>query len=1673
MKANNKIYFIVLFFSFFSLIHSLAEYNYDILHLNSEFPKVCPAEDGNILALSTPVGEQKFIQSKLDKEAKPIYDNFTMNYGYTGSAQLLYNEKQGNNSYLLFCHNKQDIAGHESKENLITFSDQDEKPRVDERIKRIYPSMSGVALKNGKILIAGINITSSKYAETTAGVEIYDPFSKEYGNGLTFSAHSNYISCYEQSKNNIYCVYVSYEDAFVTQLRIKHIIYNSYGSVDTLSIKADKVIKNFYTEFNYLKAVAFNQTEAVVLFQTGNSESEPELGNSGQDLFYYHLQVDDTDVVKVKRYELLFNKCKYVKDPEDYNADISVLSLKRIYAICQYEDNKFQGFMITPGVKRIQKFSLPYDNSGEIIEVKNPVFAKFNKSLALFYTLKTKKKKKKTAYFLLNYPECKDSKQSHLLPIHHQIVITKLPTLYMSNPYPANRQNEEIYLRILDNSGINIFNEKTNEKILNDFDYKDEELGLKVVSESLEENYSLEFSATRNDELDGVIFGRTCKINLYTPKCLSQCYSCTKKGTEEHNYCLGCAEGSYYEEEDETTIDEGFGKPHNCKNCDISCTSCYGKYLFLSSGKPNQTTNCIKCDYKNGYYHYEKDNRTCISKLNQSEWEKVIEHPIYLDKTPSDKPEQWRWRHCHDNCASCSGPGTDEDNQCDSCKENEGLFFYCNQTKGNGIPGSCHNDCLNNGYYLHKDEEDKMNKCCPCLKHCKVCKNETKCEDCFPPFYKTPEWDKCNKTCNSCLAYDDELRECVFCRDRYNHTDKFPRYNYKQKCYAPILEDFHLIDDVCYNITKCDKSCFTCAPENSSLCTQCSQGYYKEDFFGKEQPKTFRCFSKRQCQGVEEYPPEKDHRVGGVPIEENGELVCLNCKLRNNSYRQPEDNFYCGTKIPKTFVDIDEYNKLTKCYTRCKTCDNWGNACFMNCKSCLDSQNYDLIQYDIKNQLGNCYRKAHKCGIYPYYHDYEIAEVLGYDEDNCGEKCDVCLYNFTCPDSFPYFNFETHECVEFCPLTRVMGNQCSLNNSNALANLLKNPFGLRNPYDFLYSPGVINRLMKTELLQYLATAYNIDVNVLEKSINNYLESGTIFNLPNSQIIFGNNISITLTSVRIEKEKNISTGDPPSNETIVDLSACEALLKKKYGIPEDEDLLIVKGDTIKKMSESYFGKSVEYQVFSISLQCFLPLNDCAEQDTPVIVTNPFSTQELVTELQNKIGAIVSNGYDPFNSESPFYNDICTPFTNENGNDVLLNERRTDYFNENINICDKDCTFSHYDPKTKMYTCKCKIQILGKESEENGTKSETTYVNKTLPESFYKRQKNSNIEVIKCSSQVFSSSGQKKNFGSYCLITCFAGFLVSVVYYFVKGKESLNLIFYRLSKFSAPASPPKQGQEHEQKQKQEQKQRKKQKQEKNKEKDKDKEQYEDFLSKGSKPKIQKNPENIEKDLVLNDIELNGADYDIATQNDYRTYGQCYWSLLKNKQIFIFTFYTSNDHNLRVVKIALFILFISFYFAFTALFFNDKIMREIYTYKGNTNAAIHVPNIILSTFCCIIMNFIVRFVSLSERDISKITQEKNPEKRKALAEKTRRALKIKLIILFVISGLLIALCWYYVSAFCAVFKNSQGPYFTNLLIAFVVCNIWPCVTSLIPPFFRKKSLHDSDSPCMYRFSQIIAYI
>ena len=78
-------------------------------------------------------------------------------------------------------------------------------------------------------------------------------------------------------------------------------------------------------------------------------------------------------------------------------------------------------------------------------------------------------------------------------------------------------------------------------------------------------------------------------------------------------------------------------------------------------------------------------------------------------------------------------------------------------------------------------------------------------------------------------------------------------------------------------------------------------------------------------------------------------------------------------------------------------------------------------------------------------------------------------------------------------------------------------------------------------------------------------------------------------------------------------------------------------------------------------------------------------------------------------------------------------------------------------------------------------------------------------------------------------------------------------------------------------------------------------------------------------LNDEEINSLEYEQALEVDKRTFFQCYLSLIKKKQLILFTFLPSNDYNLISLKISLFLVSFSLYLTINAFFFNDDTMHK----------------------------------------------------------------------------------------------------------------------------------------------------
>ena len=93
---------------------------------------------------------------------------------------------------------------------------------------------------------------------------------------------------------------------------------------------------------------------------------------------------------------------------------------------------------------------------------------------------------------------------------------------------------------------------------------------------------------------------------------------------------------------------------------------------------------------------------------------------------------------------------------------------------------------------------------------------------------------------------------------------------------------------------------------------------------------------------------------------------------------------------------------------------------------------------------------------------------------------------------------------------------------------------------------------------------------------------------------------------------------------------------------------------------------------------------------------------------------------------------------------------------------------------------------------------------------------------------------------------------------------------------------------------------------------------------------NNSNKSKD-ELNDFEMNSLSYEEAQKNDDRNYCSYYLSLLKTKQLIIFTFWVKTDYNSRLIKISSFFLTFAIFYAVKALFFNDEVMHVIYKNAG----------------------------------------------------------------------------------------------------------------------------------------------
>ena len=312
-------------------------------------------------------------------------------------------------------------------------------------------------------------------------------------------------------------------------------------------------------------------------------------------------------------------------------------------------------------------------------------------------------------------------------------------------------------------------------------------------------------------------------------------------------------------------------------------------------------------------------------------------------------------------------------------------------------------------------------------------------------------------------------------------------------------------------------------------------------------------------------------------------------------------------------------------------------------------------------------------------------------------------------------------------------------------------------YNPLIKSSIIYEVNKTNLI---ITGNNDEIHqeIIDKIIKNY----DIENEKELIIKGEDNFIFHLTNSKNELNLLNGKNNNTNKVSIIDLGQCENLLKKQNGINENTSLIIMKFEKITNKSTE---RSIQYEVYEPYNKTKLNLSIC--ENITIGIYIPVIISE---KLQNLYNELKDMGYDLFDINSPFYQDICSPYKSSDGTDVLLSDRINTYYNNEETTCQSNCKFSNYLMESQYLKCDCDIK-----NSDIKTQDSKKFNAKSIYQSFFDILKYSNYKVLKCGKLILSINSITSNIGSIFTIIYFVIYSVFFIIYIIKGISKLKIDF----------------------------------------------------------------------------------------------------------------------------------------------------------------------------------------------------------------------------------------------------------------------------------------------------------
>ena len=127
-----------------------------------------------------------------------------------------------------------------------------------------------------------------------------------------------------------------------------------------------------------------------------------------------------------------------------------------------------------------------------------------------------------------------------------------------------------------------------------------------------------------------------------------------------------------------------------------------------------------------------------------------------------------------------------------------------------------------------------------------------------------------------------------------------------------------------------------------------------------------------------------------------------------------------------------------------------------------------------------------------------------------------------------------------------------------------------------------------------------------------------------------------------------------------------LIKEKFNLDENETLSVMISDYPTENSQKATN-DYNYRIF-LENGTELNLSNLKEEDIYTEVYAPIKDLDLAKYESAELYA--KQGYDKYDKDSKFYNDICTS-ASVGDNDITISDRKNEVYPENVTFCQENC------------------------------------------------------------------------------------------------------------------------------------------------------------------------------------------------------------------------------------------------------------------------------------------------------------------------------------------------------------------------------------------------------------------